>query len=78
MDGIMNTCGNCTHYHDLGDKLMCDKGIMECLIISGQKVNIQMVQVDGCSEFDQANTTEVAMNRAILDKRSKAYRDAHK
>jgi hypothetical protein len=77
-------CKDCTHFHDLGDKLMCDKGIMEVLIISGAAVKLEPIVID-CPEYGRITVTygfdgcdKPAEVSVKVDKRSKAYKDSLK
>ncbi len=79
------TCANCTHYHDLTSKLMCDKGLMEVMIVGIPRVVVTMPH---CVEFDKIHVktwdddaledikVQAEKQLAKIDKRTKAFKNA--
>lgn len=73
MDGNVS-CKVCTHYHHQGNHYLCDVGVFDVQVAG--MATIAVTQID-CIRFSnvEAPVTEVA---AILDKRTKAYKESLK
>lgn len=65
-------CANCSHFHQYPDKLFCDAGVMEVILVG--KPVIEGVSMPECVRFDALVPVDYEIPVVKIDKRTKKYR----